>query len=707
MSRRRPSISATWSGVPMSWPAEKASPAPERTITRTSGSAAASAKAVSSSRRRVADWALRYWGRAMTTRATRSATAYSTLASFMSPSPSRRWLRYRPMSTGPLGGLRVLELATGVAGPYAGRLLAELGATVVKREPDGGDPCRRLAVDDGPPLEPSALFVNLNVGKRMVSSAVPLGGALAWADVVIVDRSVETGELDGAGTLVVRVVASEGEDWDPGDDDPRWELLAQAASGLMVANAEDGREPLRFPGWQSQYLAGAYAAAGALAGLAAGARQVETTCVGAALTGVEGAAATYLNSASAPKVSEEGEARQAGFQARAFPAGAFACADGYVIPGTVRPEDWALQCKVYGRPELADDERFGWYTRWENRQALMDEIGPWYAARTKREIFEAALAHGWAAGMVMTGADALSDPHLSERGFLGRVTGGGADGAMVPVRPWRAPGLAHAGTVRLGGAGEDDGWFEPSTPKAEPAPAPPPPDRLKVVELTWAWAGPFVGRFLGALGADVVRIETGSRPDGWRTRLRWRDIGSEVPDGVDPDSYTWDAAALFNTLGRNKRSLSVDLTHDRGRQLFVDMISRADLLVVNMTYRVLADRGVEDDVRRLIGSGLVVLNMPALGTSGPYRDMPGYGMLTEGMGGMAAGAGYDDEGARASTTYYPDAVAGVHGVVAALSALADRARSGRGCWVDFSQQEVLWQHYGEAIVMASAQGRED
>src|SRR3954452_10209019 len=91
--------------------------------------------------------------------------------------------------TAPLEGLRVLELATGVAGPYAGRLLAMLGATVVKVEPEGGDPARTCPVDSRPLRGTSPLFLHLAIGKRNVGAgSVRLRALLGWADVVVTDR---------------------------------------------------------------------------------------------------------------------------------------------------------------------------------------------------------------------------------------------------------------------------------------------------------------------------------------------------------------------------------------------------------------------------------------------------------------------------------------------------------------------------------------
>jgi crotonobetainyl-CoA:carnitine CoA-transferase CaiB-like acyl-CoA transferase len=224
---------------------------------------------------------------------------------------------------------------------------------------------------------------------------------------------------------------------------------------------------------------------------------------------------------------------------------------------------------------------------------------------------------------------------------------------------------------------------------------------VRALELTWAWAGPFVGRFLGAFGADVVRIEAGRWPDGWRGRPKWKDAGVAIPDGVDPEDINYDAAALFNGINRNKRSASIDLTVAEGRETFLRLLDAADVLVLNMTHHVLSQRGVEDEVMAAVDKGLVVVNLPMLGATGPYRSMPGYGTLAEAMGGFASRFGSRREGARGSMTYYPDDVGGLHATVAALSGLA-----GGGAFIDLSQQEAMWLQLGETIAFRSLTGRE-
>ncbi|WP_199434083.1 CoA transferase [Qaidamihabitans albus] len=606
----------------------------------------------------------------------------------------------------PLAGLRVIEVATGVAGPYAGRLLAMLGATVVKVEPACGDPARRIPVDGGTQGGPSPLFVHLGAGKRSVSAdAVAVPSALDWADVVLSDRVrsafgpwEDTASVSDPPLLVS--VTAWGIDADrPGE--PADELLVQAASGLLAATEQDGAL-WRLPGRQSQYLAGAYAAAAALA-CADRHAHAEVTWVGAARSAAECQAAATLYACTSPRGDDpEEERRQAGFQTGTFPSGAFPCADGHVVPGTVRGKDWVLQCDLYGRKDLVADPRFSWANRWRNREELRAEIAGWYLARTRREIFDLALEAGWSAGMVLSARDVLTDRHLAERGFIGEVTG--AARGPIATRPWRIDGRPGPDPLRLARPGEDDAWFDPARPRSRGFAGARTGSR--VVELTWAWAGPFVGRFLASTGADVIRVEAGSHPDGWRTRFRLRDLGVSPGEGLEPDDITYDASAQFNSLNRGKRAVSVDLRAEAGRQVFRDLVDTADVLVVNMNHRVLADRGLDGFVAERVRRGLVHITMPALGAKGPDRAMAGFGMLTEAMGGFAARFGPPEAGARTSPTYYPDAVAGVHATVAVLAALAARAGGGPGSAIDLSQQETLWSQFGEDIVLAGQEHRD-
>ncbi|MDH4145515.1 MAG: CoA transferase [Acidimicrobiia bacterium] len=602
----------------------------------------------------------------------------------------------------PLAGLAVIEHADGIAGPYAGRLLAMLGATVVKVEPPGGDPARRKQVDDTPlgPGEVSPLYLHLNAGKRNVSAvAAP---PLAWADVVIasrVRRQLAGGELDPArlraagGPLLVTTSAFGFEADEPGGIED--ELIVEARSGAIAATGNQGRPPLRLPGWQAQYSAGVSSAVAALAGLRLpGVAHIDVPWLAAVQVGVELEFADRL-------FAGRSRAPAGPFPPAGFPGGALPCQDGHVCPGSMRDVDWEMQTLFYGMPELYDDERFATRAlRAERVDELWEIIKPWYASHTKAEIFQYCLDSPWTVGMVMTGADALGDPHLAARGTIGTLhTPSGPTPGLV--RPFRLPGVPVA-DQRVRGAGEDDAAADTaSAGGGEGHPVSRRPlEGVRIVEFTVAWAGPFAGNMLGALGADVIRIEAVRPFEGYRL-LRLHADSDPAHLGLSRGSREHlESSSLYCAVNRNKRGLVLDASDAAGQQVFRDVVAGADVVLCNFTERVMPQLGLGYDELVKANPSVVVVRMPAFGTTGPYAHCAGYAMVVEAMGGFSARWGYEDEGARISDVYWPDSVAGSHAALAILTGLERRDRTGQGCEIDLSHQDVMLQQLGEGFVVA-------
>ncbi len=612
------------------------------------------------------------------------------------------------VSAPPLAGLRVLELADGIAGPYAGRLLAMLGATVVKIEPPGGDPARTKQVDDEPipPGQPSPLYLHLNAGKYNVTAAdTP---PLDWADVIIHNRvraQLAGTELDpqrlaeraddAAGPVLVTVTAWGFDAEEPGTIED--ELLVQAASGCIASTGNVGAEPLRLPGWQAQYQAGATAAVGALALLRMpGARHLDVPWIAAVQVGMELEFADRL-------MAGQPRPPAGPFPPAAFPGGALPCADGFVCPGSYRDVDWEMQSIFYEMPELYTDERFNSRAARSQRvDELWQLIQPWYASKTKREIFQYCLDSPWTVGIVLTGTDALVDPHLQARQTLGAITADEAPTMTAPLQPFRMPGLPVAdqhvratGTSGGGGSGGPTGQLRRR-----------PLDGLRMLEFTVAWAGPFVGNFLGALGMDVIRLEAVRPFEGYRLMRLHPDSDPPRVSELESTRDWLESSNLFCAVNRNKRGLTLDLSTDAGVAVFKDLAANVDVVVCNFTERVMPNLGLDYDTLRAINEDLVVVRMPAFGTTGPYSHCAGYALVVEAMGGFAARWGYPDEGARVSDSYWPDAVAGTHAALAVMTALERRDRTGQGCEIDFSHMDAMWCQLGEGLVVADQRGRD-
>jgi crotonobetainyl-CoA:carnitine CoA-transferase CaiB-like acyl-CoA transferase len=597
----------------------------------------------------------------------------------------------------PLDGVRVLELAAGVAGPYAGRLLAMLGATVVKVEPAGGDPARHKQVDDEALTDTSPLYLHLNAGKLNASAAAVDPASF---DVVLDDRvraALPGGRLPE--TALVVSVTPFGFEADPTDSDGAIEhdVLTQARSGIIGVQGDPGREPLRLPGWQAQYQAGATAAVAALAALhLPGVRHVDVSWTACLMTGCELHFADGM--CSGRRWPPTGP-----FPTTAFPGGALPCRDGHVVPGSFRDVDWEMQCVLYDQMDMLDDERFR--TRVARAQRV-DEVWArvrgWYAERSKDDIFQLALDTPWTVGKVMTGTEALADPHLAARGFVGTLDT--PDGpARAPVRPFRTAGLPVADQrVRATAASDGD-------PLVRGLRRPPPHGRrslegLRLLEVTTAWAGPYVGNLLGALGVDVVKFEGLPPFEGYRVLRLHGDSDPDRLAALKADNRWFEASALHNAVNRNKRGVVADLSSPDGRALFLELARSADAVLCNFTAQVLPQLGLAFDDLVRVNPRIVVVRMPAFGTEGPYSHAAGYGTVVEGMGGFGARFGYETEGARISDLYWPDPVAGVHAALAILAGVERADRTGHGSDVDLAHMEVMWSALGEGLVVAGRRG---
>jgi crotonobetainyl-CoA:carnitine CoA-transferase CaiB-like acyl-CoA transferase len=350
---------------------------------------------------------------------------------------------------------------------------------------------------------------------------------------------------------------------------------------------------------------------------------------------------------------------------------------------------------------MIDDERYKTRAARALRvEEVWERIRGWYAERTKDEIFDLALGTPWTVGKVMTGLEALADAHLAARGFLGRLDTPGGE-VVAPVRPFRTAGVPVA-DQRVRSTGESDG--EPVITGPRRAVVRRPLEGLRLLEVTTAWAGPYVGNLLGALGADVIKFEALPPFDGYRVLRLHADSEPEHLRPLKADNRWFEASALHNAVNRNKRGVVANLGTEQGHDLFCDLARTADAVLCNFTAKVLPDLhlGFDDLVR--VNPGIVVVRMPAFGTEGPYSGAAGYGTVVEGMGGFGARFGYEDEGARISDLYWPDPVAGIHAALAILSGVERRDRTGAGCEVDLAHMEVMWNALGEGLVVAAQRG---
>jgi crotonobetainyl-CoA:carnitine CoA-transferase CaiB-like acyl-CoA transferase len=194
-----------------------------------------------------------------------------------------------------------------------------------------------------------------------------------------------------------------------------------------------------------------------------------------------------------------------------------------------------------------------------------------------------------------------------------------------------------------------------------------------VLDLTTIVLGPYATRFLGDLGAEVIKVEA---PDGDLFRM------------VEP-SRSPGMGAAFMAANRNKRSLAVDLRSPEGQEILKRLITRADIVIHNMRPKAAARLGLSYDAVRAINPRAVYCFAPGYGSDGPYSDAPAYDDPIQAAAGAAAINADDTGEPRFFPTIIGDKVAGMHLAIAALSGLASREATGRGCCIEAPMFESL------------------
>ena len=197
---------------------------------------------------------------------------------------------------------------------------------------------------------------------------------------------------------------------------------------------------------------------------------------------------------------------------------------------------------------------------------------------------------------------------------------------------------------------------------------------LKVVEMGQLIAGPFASKMLGEFGADVIKIE----PPGVGDPLRkWR----KIKDGT---SLWW------HVQSRNKRSITLDLKATEGQDVARRLIAEADILVENFRPGTLENWGMSWEELSALNPCLIMLRISGYGQTGPYRDLPGFGVIGEAMGGLRHLSGYPGQPPVRVGISIGDSLSSLYGVIGILLALEERRRSDRGQVIDVALYESVF-----------------
>jgi crotonobetainyl-CoA:carnitine CoA-transferase CaiB-like acyl-CoA transferase len=633
-----------------------------------------------------------------------------------------------------LHGTRIIDASTTRA-ELAGRILADLGAEVIKIEPPGGAAARRM-----PPfergregdVEGSLYWAAVGLGKRSVvldveneSDREHLRELLAHADVFI--ESFDPGTLESLGlgydavrelnpALVYVSVTPFGQDG-PQAKTPATELTLEAAGGLLGLQGDRDRPPVPVGYPQAAFHAGAQAAADALVALyesrQSGLGQHLDVSMQSAIVW------TLMNATGYPPNTGGNPPSTSEFRADGPPE----ILPGLPLPTRVRFADglgfvglglpgvgwrtlhammrWAEQ-KGSIPPDLCGIDWQNWVDEvlqgtlpQERVVAALEALLAFLQTQPKAEVLALAIESRLLLAPVNSIADIRNDPQLAARNYWTQV------GDRIHPGPFAKLSLTP---VRLGSSAPELGEGQPllGTPRG-------PSNRLrtktrpasngvfaglKVADFAWVGVGPLITKALADHGATVVHVESSTRLDVLR----------QLPPFKDSEPGA-DRAQFMANFNSSKLGLGIDLANEAGQDLARRLAGWADVVVESFTPGNMKKFGLDWEALSRGRSDLVMVSTCLRGQTGPEASYGGFGNQGAAIGGFIGITGWPDREPCGPWGAYTDFIAPRYGLAAITAALLHRANTGEGQFIDLAQIEAAI-HFLEPLTLDyTANGR--
>ncbi len=217
---------------------------------------------------------------------------------------------------------------------------------------------------------------------------------------------------------------------------------------------------------------------------------------------------------------------------------------------------------------------------------------------------------------------------------------------------------------------------------------------IHVLDFTWVGVGPVTVKYLADNGADVIRIESRSRPDVLRMAPPWKD----AKPGINTSQFF----ASYNT---SKKGITLDMSKPRAREIFLKMLPWADVVTESFTPKALRNWGLDYEHLSAIKPDLIMLSTCMQGQTGPHSAYAGFGNLMAALSGFYHIAGYSEEELCPPYGAYTDFIAPRFGASALIGALDYKRRTGKGQYIDMAQYEAALHFLAPALVDYFATGR--
>ncbi|MBI3249933.1 MAG: CoA transferase [Deltaproteobacteria bacterium] len=626
-----------------------------------------------------------------------------------------------------LEGVKVLELGNMAAAAYATKLMADLGADVVKIEEPGGDVARLRGPFPGGVVDPekSGLFLSLNTNKRGVTLDLScqreeLLRLVAWADILVHNYSPGAMAARGIDYDRFRVV------------NPRLVMCSITPFGLTGPHKDYKTHDLTLShagGWA--WLSPGALERSELPPLKAFGQQCEFQGGLAAATATLGAYYRALGTGTGEHIDLSIQAFIASFLEQAFvyysylgrvasrlgqhymyPWGMYECQDGLIFIVVPEEDQWERLVELMGNPEWTQWEIFADRSgRIKNQDALKVYVEEWTRQWKVEDLFHAGQARRLCFAPVLTMAGLARQEQLHTRNFFVEVSHPRAGKLIHLGQPyqlqdpwWRIRRPAPL----LGEHNDEVSTMLPSSvlealslkPQASCLPL----DGLRVADFSWVWAGPYCAMHLAYLGAEVIKIESRAHLDLMR-RL------PIAPRGIKPGV---DSSGPFNQWNQGKKSLQLNLGKPEGIALAKDLIRQCDVVIENFATGVMDALGLGYEELKKLKPDLIMVSISGYGHTGPLKDYMGYGPAIPPLTGLSALTGYPGGPPQELGVSIGDPNAGITAAASICAALAARKRTGQGQYVDvalWSAAAVLategWMDYAMNGVEPVRQGNRD
>ena len=596
----------------------------------------------------------------------------------------------------PLDGLRVVD-TTNNRGELCGRLLADLGASVVLVEPLGGSSLRNAAPfsSDGESLG----FLWRNANKSGISidfetenGSDELLSLLMEADVWIEDGS-DIGSVASSNvreicpSLVITSITPFGY------TGPYAELIAnddvlEAMSGMMFKAGISEKDPLLPPTSMATDVASISAAVATVLAVYQKMKTGKGQHIDLSIMTAAGATTDWsYSNASVLKAADRpyNEVRQGG----GFMYPIFQCSDGWVRMVILSPRQWESLWDWMGKPEAFGDLEY--WSQVGNRIMNADVLNPAYSEFFSDKKMLEICVEGQNRGIVVTPLlkpdEVLLDPHLTARGtFIDTEVAQDVVGSIASGF-FELDNVRHGFNHRAPQLGEHNGFSFNGDRLAFNSPdteAPLPLSGIRVLDFGIGGVGVETSRLLAEYGADVIKVETRTYPDF----IRLVALSETSPS--------------FASSSRSKRSFGCNVKTEEGLQIIHQLVAESDVIVENSATGVMESLGLGYENLQKCNPDIVMISSQLVGSRGPNSHWTGYGPTTQTYGGLLHLWDYDDDDAPATNgTIFPDHAAGRLCALAGISALIGRDARGGATHTEVAQVEVVVNMIAEQLLKES------